>query len=140
VGCKRSRVTLPPPSQVTYLQLGRKHEYVALKVCVAEIYGKNRESKVLRILADHDSGEPGSQHVMKLLDAFDVEGPNGKHECLVLEYLGPSVAAVVERYVMDPKLPGPIAKATMHQALLGLAYLHKHNIGHGGTLNLTLHT
>jgi serine/threonine-protein kinase SRPK3 len=70
---------------------------------------------------------------MQLLDAFDVEGPNGQHECLVLEFLGPSVADFLGKYVMDPKFPGPIAKRVMHQALEGLAYLHKHNIGHGGT-------
>jgi serine/threonine-protein kinase SRPK3 len=117
---------------VTCLQLTRKKQYVALKVSVAEIYGKSREHKILNILADLDSGETGSEHVMQFLDAFDVEGPNGKHECLVLEFLGPSVSDVLERYVMDPKFPGPIAKATMHQALEGLAYLHKHDIGHGG--------
>jgi serine/threonine-protein kinase SRPK3 len=88
----------------------------------------------MRILADLNSGGTGSQHVMQFLDTFDVEGPNGKHECLVLEFLGPSVSDVLERIWGDPKLPGPIAKAVMHQALEGLAYLHKHNIGHGGTV------
>jgi serine/threonine-protein kinase SRPK3 len=118
---------------VICLQLDRRQEYVALKVCVAEVYGKGRERKVMRILADLNSGEAGSQHLMQFLDAFDVEGPNGKHECLVLEFLGPSVSDVLEGVWGDPKLPGPIAKAVMHQALEGLAYLHKHNIGHGGT-------
>jgi serine/threonine-protein kinase SRPK3 len=122
------------PSEVICLQLDRTHQYVALKVSVAEVYGKSRERKVMRILAGLDSGEAGSQHVMRFLDAFEVEGPNGKHECLVLELMGPSVSGSVEPYVLDPKLPGPTAKAVMHQALKGLAYLHKHNIGHGGTV------
>jgi serine/threonine-protein kinase SRPK3 len=117
-----------------YLQLDRNQEYVALKVSVAEVYGKSRERKVMHILTDLHSGENGSRHVMQFLDAFDVEGPNGKHECLVLEFMGPSVSSSIDPYVMDPKLPGPIAKAVMYQALEGLAYLHKHKIGHGGTV------
>ncbi|CAO2651848.1 Nn.00g001310.m01.CDS01 [Neocucurbitaria sp. VM-36] len=31
----------------------------------------------------------------------------------------------------DERLPGTLAKTSMQQALIGLAYLHKYNIGHG---------
>ena len=63
-----------------------------------------------------------------MFDAFDIEGPNGRHECLVLELLGPSVVDTVER------LSGKVAKSIAKQALSGLDALHRQGIGHGGKL------
>lgn len=85
------------------------------------------------MLAGLNTEEPGSRHVMQLLDHFHIKGPNGKHECLVLEFLGPSVTDVLDMRFNDERLPGTLAKASMQQALVGLTYLHKYNIGHGGT-------
>jgi len=83
-----------------------------------------------------NSGETGSQHVTQLLDHFHIEGPNGKHECLVLEFLGPSVTNILDMRFNDERLPGTLAKTSVQQALVGLAYLHKYNIGHGGTASV----
>ncbi|OAK93702.1 kinase-like protein [Phaeosphaeriaceae sp. SRC1lsM3a] len=105
--------------------------YVALKFSVAKPQKENRELEVLRALARLDSGESGSRHVMQLLDHFHVEGPNGKHGCSVLEFLGPSVTDVLEMRFADERLPARLAKSSAQQALAGLAYLHKHKIGHG---------
>lgn len=88
----------------------------------------------MRFPAELKSEETGLEHVMQLLDYFDIEGANGKHECLVLEFLGPSERNVMENCFKDQRLPGPLAKMTAKQALLGLAYLHKNNIGHGGMI------
>ena len=85
-----------------------------------------------------NSGETGSRHVMQLLDHFYIEGPNGKHECLVLEFLGPSVTDVLDMRFNDERLPGTLAKTSVQQALVGLAYLHKYHIGHGGTASVEL--
>jgi serine/threonine-protein kinase SRPK3 len=104
-----------------------------LKVSVAEVHEKSRELKVLRTLAKLDSGEVGSRHVIQLLDHFDIEGPNGKHQCLVLEFLGPSVPDILDQRFNHERLPGKLAKSSIKQALVGLTYLHKHNIGHGGS-------
>ncbi|KAL6710042.1 hypothetical protein ACN47E_009833 [Coniothyrium glycines] len=109
----------------------RNQEYVALKVSVAEVQGKSCELKVLRALAELNSGETGSRHVMQLLDHFHIEGPNGQHECLVLEFLGPSITDVLDMRFSDERLPGTLAKLSVQQALVGLAFLHKHGIGHG---------
>jgi serine/threonine-protein kinase SRPK3 len=75
---------------------------------------------------------------MQLLDHFHVEGPNGKHECLVLELLGPSISDVVGLSCDSRRLLGKTAKATVQQALAGLAFLHKHGIAHGGTISIKL--
>jgi serine/threonine-protein kinase SRPK3 len=121
--------------RLRYLRLSRNQEYVALKVSVAEFHERSRELGVLRTLAGLNSGEAGSQHVLQLLDHFHIEGPNGKHECLVLEFLGPSVTDVLDVRFNDERLPGTLARTIAQQALVGLAYLHKHNIGHGGTVS-----
>lgn len=66
---------------------------------------------------------------MPLLDHFTVVGPNGTHDCLVLELLGPSVSEVAERF---GRLPPDIAKSTAYQALLGIDFLSRQKIAHGG--------
>lgn len=75
-----------------------------------------------------------TQHIMRLLDHFDVEGPNGIHPCLVLEMLGPSVSDLVEGRFADGRLPGSLAKGVARQALMGLDALHRREIAHGGRL------
>jgi serine/threonine-protein kinase SRPK3 len=116
--------------------LDRKQRYVALKVSVSDNNENSQELKVLQTLRELDRGEIGSRYVIQLLDHFYVEGPNGKHECLVLEFLGPSVSDVVSMRFIDRRLRGKLAKTTAQQALVGLAFLHKHGIGHGGTVRI----
>jgi serine/threonine-protein kinase SRPK3 len=112
--------------------LARSQEFVTLKISVAERYGKNRELEILRTLAELNSDETGSRHVMQLLDHFPFEGPNGTHECLVLEFLGPSVTDVLDTRFGNERLLGKLAESSVQQALVGLAFLHRYNIGHGG--------
>ena len=61
--------------------------YYALKVLCADASGtKANEQKVLGHLGLHDH-----PNVVKLLDSFDITGPNGVHTCLVLPVCGPSL-------------------------------------------------
>lgn len=76
--------------------------------------------------------QPRPQHVMYMLDDFDLTGPNGSHKCLVLELVGPSVPDIIEKHFSDGRLPGIQAKGIAKQALIGLDTLHQHKIGHGG--------
>ncbi|KAI0502815.1 kinase-like domain-containing protein [Xylaria bambusicola] len=108
---------------------------VALKVSVSE-KSSNNEAHVLNAISklseeslrqDH----PGQHHLMRMLDHFTVDGPNGIHDCLVLELLGPSVPDVIESLYSDGRLPADFAKSTAYQALLGIDYLSSHKIGHG---------
>lgn len=69
-----------------------------------------------------------------MLDHFTVVGPNGTHDCLVLELVGPSVADVVATHCEDDRLPANRAKFFAHQALQGIDFLASANIGHGGKL------
>ncbi|KAK9237325.1 kinase-like domain-containing protein [Lipomyces kononenkoae] len=88
----------------------------------------NRELEVMKELA---SIQPRSQHVMRMLDDFDLEGRNGTHKCLVFELLGPSIPDTIYARFPDARLPGKLAKVLAKQALLGLDTLHQQKIGHG---------
>lgn len=76
---------------------------------------------------------PGTQHIMPMLDHFQLQGPNGTHDCIVLEFLGPSVSDLLEDRFGGRRLPGKLAKTIAKQTLIGLDFLHQQNIGHGGT-------
>ena len=71
---------------------------------------------------------------MPMLDHFQLDGPNGTHDCLVLELLGPSVPDLLDAHFRGERLPGKLAKKIAKQVLLGLDYLHQQKIGHGGGL------
>lgn len=73
-----------------------------------------------------------TQHIVRMLDHFDIQGPNGTHPCLVLEMLGPSGADLVEGRFADGRLPGSLAKGVARQAMMGLDSLHRRGIAHGG--------
>ena len=93
---------------------------------------------------------PGRAHLVNLLDAFVVNGPNGDHQCLVLELMGlslhhvwregeygeigdlPLILKDSSEESHDYVFPYPIAKDISKQLLLGLAYLHGQGICHGG--------
>ncbi|KAI0809592.1 kinase-like protein [Xylaria sp. FL0064] len=117
----------------------REQRYVAVKISVSERGERNREFKVLLAIAAIRSEQPGSRHLMPMLDHFQLDGPNGTHDCLVLELLGPSVPDLLDARFRGERLPGKLAKKIAEQALLGLDYLHQQKIGHGDlhTRNLT---
>lgn len=67
----------------------------------------------------------------QMLDHFTLVSPNGAHDCLILEMLGPSVADVVDSYCEDGRLPGRLAKSFASQVLQGLDFLVRYGIAHG---------
>ncbi|KPM42257.1 hypothetical protein AK830_g4292 [Neonectria ditissima] len=110
--------------------LGR---YVAVKISVSNRQPKPKDLQlqVMRTIATSSLKHPGAAFMMKLLDHFEFDGPNGTHKCLVLELLGPSISDVLEVRLADKGLPGELAKKVARQILLGLDYLHQHGIVHG---------
>ncbi|KAJ4985972.1 protein kinase domain-containing protein [Stagonosporopsis vannaccii] len=108
----------------------RNQTYVAVKIAVSEPNYQNRETTILRTTAAAHSEQPGYRHLMTMQDYFQINGPNGTHECLVLELLGPSVADLLEAHSGIERLPGMLAKTIAKQALLGLCFLHEQKIAH----------
>ncbi|KAH6656159.1 kinase-like domain-containing protein [Truncatella angustata] len=97
-------------------------EYVAIKVSVSETW-RSRELSVLQAISVLPGRHFESSRLNRMIDYFTLVGPNGTHDCLVLELLGPSVADVVESYYRDDRLPAKLAKSFANQALQGLNVL-----------------
>jgi serine/threonine-protein kinase SRPK3 len=107
----------------------------ALKVLAAETSKEVSEVAILRHLNQcqlSGRGSNGREFLMEYLDAFKVEGPNGTHQCIVTEVLGPSIGADVEEIYGEERYPIEVAKKLVAQVIRGVAYLHSCGIIHGG--------
>lgn len=101
----------------------RKDTYVAVKISVAENENQQQNRQVcgLKTLA---ATQTRPQHVMSMIDDFDLTGPNGSHTCIVLDLVGPNVPDIIETNFSDSRLAGHLAKRIAKQALIGLDTLH----------------
>lgn len=83
---------------------------------------------------------------MRLLDDFYHAGPNGHHQCLVFELLGPSIDNVInscnplngEPRTADDGIDPRVVLRVSRQLLVALGILHKRSIAHGGRIVQTL--
>ncbi|KAG6112145.1 hypothetical protein E4U13_004407 [Claviceps humidiphila] len=108
----------------------RDNRYVAVKIMVSKTE-HSRELRILRALSALPKDHPGSSYVNQMLDHFTLVGPNGTHNCLVLELVGPNVQEFVEVYCIDGRLPSKLVKLFAKQTLQGIDFLAANNIGHG---------
>ncbi|KAF2421085.1 kinase-like protein [Tothia fuscella] len=107
---------------------------VALKILRANSpLSGDSEVKILEEL-QQPSDHPGREHIRFLLDSFKVEGPNGTHQCLVMEVAGPSLADLCRQTEKDPwqkRFRKYLGHKFATQAVQAVAYLHSKNIAHG---------
>jgi serine/threonine-protein kinase SRPK3 len=99
--------------------------YVALKVqnCSRDCArAAQEEIKILQEVAKGDKA--GSKSVVRLLDHFDHSGPNGRHKCMVLEYLGDNLLSLLKQNKYKG-LPLQLVRKLSRQILVGLDYLHR---------------
>ncbi|KAF9445372.1 kinase-like protein [Macrolepiota fuliginosa MF-IS2] len=106
----------------------QNNEPVAIKIMIAALddptqRGDWDESEMMKILRDRNPSSPGYQHVCHLRDDFVVEGPNGRHNCLVLDPLGVT-ALEIGRAFAGP-IPLVILKRMIRHILYALDYLHQ---------------
>ena len=67
----------------------RSLRYVAIKIFISDRrHVHSDEVSILRRLADGPAYHVGKENVVELLDEFESEGPNGRHQCVVTEALG----------------------------------------------------
>ncbi|KAF7307276.1 Protein kinase [Mycena indigotica] len=106
--------------------------YVSLKIIEACRSESPSEFAVLKHLeATYDAEDEGSQYVVRMLDHFVHEGPNGVHFCIVQELMGPSLSLDLETFSYDYALPLDTASRLVGQLFLAVDYLHKRGIAHG---------
>ena len=115
----------------------RENRYVALKNIVAHASATSLEGKILRHLRQGNPKHPGRSCVQILWDEFFVDGPNGRHLCLVTEVAGCSVAESKEASTKW-MFPINIARAIAAQTTMGLAYIHSCGVIHGGTKSTSI--
>lgn len=72
-------------------------------------------------------------YFVRPLDSFQHIGPNGTHNCLVTELLGPTISSVIYTYseVGEILRPDTVLR-TSHQLLEGLEIAHQVGYVHGG--------
>jgi serine/threonine-protein kinase SRPK3 len=103
------------------------HEkYVAVKV---HISGLPSTSLVDLRLESLDKTTLGVEFLAIPTDYFNITGPNGTHQCIVLPLLGPPASPLLRP---DLDEPHRILRKLCYQATLALRSLHHHNICHGG--------
>jgi len=77
---------------------------------------------------DLDFEQDGGKYIALPSDHFWIEGPNGKHLCLVLPVLGPRIPAIWTAFPDADRISRDIA----HQVTMGLQFVHWNGIFHGG--------
>ena len=108
-----------------------KNQYVALKILIAERSQAASESRILRYLQDVQQKCGTRSYVIPLLDEFYIDGPNGRHLCLVNEIARCSIR---DSNPSSNKwnFPLVVARAIAAQAVLGLKEIHSSGVVHGG--------
>ena len=109
-----------------------ERRYVSLKIIMAQESQLSLEAEIQNRLRCGDQYHPGRPFVLSLLDEFYIDGPNGRHQCLVTEVVGPSMLAVKSLAAEHDLLPVEIARKITAQLALGLAYVHSCGVIHGG--------
>merc|ERR1719462_494358 len=80
------------------------------------------EIKLLKCIGKASTSHPGSKHVLRLVEHFEVEGPNGRHVCISLQLLGYSLLRCYKHG--QEGMPLEKVKEVMNQVMLGLDFLH----------------
>lgn len=121
--------------------------WVTLKIIRAEmtrgcpkLSEESPKLSILQSLAKRCPAGLSSKYIIQLLDEFLHEGPNGTHQCLVFELLGPTLANISNlyhhRYSYKPEEPLEFEPETIvnlsMQILQGLDCLHEMGYANGG--------
>jgi serine/threonine-protein kinase SRPK3 len=99
---------------------------VALKIASAETTAQSREVDTLKALKEHAKEIRGSDRIVRMLDDFLHEGPNGCHQCLVFELLGPKINIELD----GDRRPREIFKIII-SLLKSVAFIHEAGYAHG---------
>ncbi|KAL1858859.1 Serine/threonine-protein kinase [Diaporthe australafricana] len=104
-------------------------KYVAVKICTAESSNTSHETEILRQLLD--SKDERATLIPKLVDGFDVDGPNGRHACIVTKPTRMSISDAREASNCSGLFRVPTARAIIAQLIHAVAFCHENGIVHG---------
>lgn len=111
------------------IMASRLAKWIALKIATADSTSSSREISTLQSLQLCGA----SDYIPKLLDYFTHTGPNGLHQCLVSELMGPSVDTVVADYhTGGDRLEAETILTVSRQLLQAIVSVHEAGYGHGG--------
>lgn len=114
----------------------RLKKWVSLKITIADTPTPSRELQILQRLRQ----KRATRYIVQLLDYFIHQGPNGYHQCLVFELLGPSVDTVVADYhIGGDHLEAPTILRITRQLLQAIASIHVAGYAHGGLFSTTIY-
>ena len=109
----------------------REDQYVSLKIIVADCGGKE-------VFSYRSHLSDGCAYLVRLHDAFTIIGPNGKHDGLVLEVMGPNLSELLHKrpefQVGEPwerRFTTAFAKRALLDTLKALDFLHQRDVVHG---------
>lgn len=113
--------------------------WVSIKILTADATTHSHELGILRSLAKFCKGALSSRYLVRLLDGFSHQGPNGNHQCLVFELLGPTVDMVVSDYSnyddREEWLDPDIVLRISEQLLNAVTFIHEAGYAHEGTMS-----
>jgi serine/threonine-protein kinase SRPK3 len=105
-----------------------QRKWVALKIVLAD---ESPSVETKTILSHRVASQCSSDAVFVTYSRyFHIDGPNGRHLCLVLPVLGPSASRL--SHYMDSRMEPWLACRAGYQTARELADLHAHNMCHGG--------
>lgn len=102
--------------------------HVALKLFIdsksIEIDEQDNELNVYKRIENSPKSHPGRSAVRSLLDSFDVDGPNGRHRCLVHPPLWENILDLRYRNPIE-KVPTPVMAFVLKRLFQALDLLHR---------------
>lgn len=110
------------------------NKWVALKIVVAS---ESPTYEARSAIAKHPS-VAGSPLFAVAETRFWHDGPNGRHLCLVMPVVGPSLSDLSK--LIYSRVNPNIAREVSRQAARALAFLHSHGLCHGGKLEKPAHS
>jgi len=112
----------------------QEHVYAAMKIYRADqIKAAAAELAALHHVTQNAT-TPGRQYIVELLGSFHIDGPNGRHQCLILQIAGPSIRSFSEapgKISGYKRLHPQLARSLSRHVTEGLACLHAIGILHG---------
>ncbi|OJJ30824.1 hypothetical protein ASPWEDRAFT_54195 [Aspergillus wentii DTO 134E9] len=106
-------------------------EWASMKIRTANSQA-SRELHNFELLEKHSGGNLSSNYIVQLLDSFSHQGPNGLHQCLVFELLGPTVDKVLADYHEDKDSLDPETVLRISKQLLeAIGFIHSAGMCHG---------